>query len=279
MLFVFVIVLIVWQSLSNVTHCAEVLELTEINLKLINQTIFRSLINKSECMVYDDLDMGFKLQLAPTVLKVTAVEKFKVFRTEVNKQKKKITKLKSYSVLFQIKQVVKYEHLLNTERSESSDSLAKSDRIAYLSSQNEYTDVVNLNSFLLVENFQIADDSSSSPSSCYSNIDIELNKNYMLLLNEQDKSIQVEKRRHFTHPIRVDTYASPNTNKRAKKNPDSLWYHHSDPSVLKTKTKVAIFIRVPIFTLFTVPALVDNSIVFQNLIDKLLCHTCGNFSF
>jgi hypothetical protein len=262
---------------SNVFTNASHLKVTEFaDLKFDRGFYSR---HSNECKIAQDhFDLSVKLYLAPSVLKATAVEKFKYFRTVLNAKGEKVTRLRSYSILFQIKSIFKYEnHFDYVNRNETTDN--SNQTIVFLSSQDEYSNVINLNSFLLVENFELAQANSdvSDSRDCHSSIEIQLNKNYVLFLNAQSRELPLDKRRHFTHPIRLDSVRS--NAKLGYMEPLSSLVSYKSQSVVKIMTKMAIFIKVPILNLFSAPILLENSNydkVEEEIISQA-CQECGKY--
>jgi hypothetical protein len=240
----------------------------------------------NECKIFTEspetkVDLSLKLFLAPSVFKATAVEKFKYFRTVLNAKQEKVTRLKSYSILFQIKTIFKYENQFDSNSLDNSGDAGQ--RTVFLSSQDEYSSITNLNSYLLVENFELGRAMTSTNGSnlgseetrnCHSSTEIQLNKNYILFLNSQDTGVTVEKRKHFTHPIRID--GGININGKNKNQPLSHLVSYKSEAVIKMITKMAIFIKVPIFNLFCAPLQIDDSNYhdLESQIVKLACKKC-----
>ena len=264
-----------------------------LNSRVLNQTIFALNQNffsapSNKCKLHESdlhaLDISLQAYLAPTVVKVTAIEKFKYFRTFLNFKQEKVTRLKSYSVLFQVNRIFKYEHVLafnlnSTNNLKSSGyEYNKSNQTTYvfLSKQDEYSSLINLNSFFLVENFEPL--SNSTNATCQSSLEIELNKNYILFLNSQDVSVEINKRNFFTHPIRVDSKRNIRQKKDTMTMTDRVLYNPNS-LVVKSMTKMAIFVRVPIFYLFRKPIKMDD-LNYQNLERRfahMMCQNCGKF--
>ena len=152
--------------------------------------------------------LTLKAHLAPTVLLATAVEKFKFFSNK---------RLYSYSVLFQIKRIYKYEqHLyadINQTRWHDTGKLSNAsahEHFHFISPQQQRQHSVNLRSFILIENFlNIVDRGSYAPGAdnCKS-IDIKLNKSYYLFIDSQPKELSLDKRNFFVHPIRLNVSSS-----------------------------------------------------------------------
>jgi hypothetical protein len=227
----------------------------------------------------EHFDLSLKLFLAPSVLKVTAVEKFKYFRTVLNTNRERVTRLKSYSILFQIKRILKYENTFEATSGaefDTASSQTTNQTIVFLSSQDEYSNIINLNSFLLVENFELTQQAAangSDKSDCHSSIEIQLNRNYILFLNAQNRQLPVDRRKHFTHPIRFDTGKASHH----KQEPLTNFVSYKSESVVKIMTKMAIFIKVPIFNLFSAPIHIDgaNFDSLEKQISSQSCHDCG----
>lgn len=205
--------------------------------------------NIKDCLLEENETTFLKSLLSPTILIATALEKFKYYSSQNDKK----TKLKSYSILFQIKKILKYEQLvlndLNTSLVINNHNQSLKE-LFYISSQDEYSMQVNLNSFLMIENF------NDNESSC-SSIDIKLSKNYVLFLSSQNKSISLENRRHFSYPIRLSILQKQANiykprNKRFSFNPT---VRSSNSSRIDSKTSV--FVRMPIFSIFSKPVMYE----------------------
>ncbi|CAF1000145.1 unnamed protein product [Brachionus calyciflorus] len=190
-------------------------------------------MDQNECLLDEHEPLIVKSLLSPTILIATALEKFKYYSSHSDKRK---TRLKSYSILFQIKKILKYENLVN-------NTYNKSNELYNISSQDEYSMQINLNSFFLVENI-----TPSHDESCLST-DIKLSMNYILFLSGQNRTISLDKRRFFTYPIRLSLLNK--TTKRLKR-------------IVKSSgggnTRQSIFIRMPIFSIYTKPVNYDKQI-------------------
>lgn len=256
-----------------------------------NELVFELKLSKSECKLDQYEQIPLRAHLSPTVLEATALERFKYYKN--NPGPNKSTAQKSYSVLFQIKRVFKYENRLfnanddffgiatSSEQKENSANQS----FFYISSQNDLSNDINLNSFFLIENFNQFNDTTSSSSgnqSC-NTINVQMNKNYYLFIDGQDISIKLGDRRVFTYPIRVN---SINTGRRGRTKRGSMFSSSSASSSSLSspyddrfsRSKLALFVKMPIFNLSARPILADNHFIEQNL-EKVLCHNCGKSFF
>ena len=123
--------------------------------------------------------------LSSTVLKAKAVELFKTYSSN--------RKLKSYSVLFRVQYLIKY----NGQTINNNDkTVIFSSHLIHRHKQQSYEHYSN-GSFIIIENFHHPDQtSSSSSSSCYSATEIKLNEAYYLFLNNLTH-------KYFNHPVRL----------------------------------------------------------------------------
>lgn len=165
---------------------------------------------RDECRLDQFDQIGLRAHLSPTVLEATALERFKYFKPKSARGGDGQAK-STYSVLFQIKRIFKYEDRMFDEPDTRSWTAAadatmpNNETYFYISNQNDLSDDVNLNSFFLVENFMSTISSSYSNETNFHNckaINIQMNKNYYMFIDAQDTSIKLKDRRVFTYPIR-----------------------------------------------------------------------------
>lgn len=247
-----------------------------------------------------------KAHLSRTVLEATALEKFKYYakRTPGASGSKKLNQnvnvnVKSYSILFQIKRIYKYENApflpqaLNG-RAARNDSA----NYFYISSQDERSSDVNLNSFFLVENFHSSNTTTSGVSLDSTNendqcpkVDIVLNKNYYLFIDGQDLTLDLNARRVFTYPIRVNSLLNSSNKhlnnqfvksfrrdryQRANQNNRVFSWSAAKGLTTTAKSRLALFVKMPIFNLTSTPILADDNKKFlHDTISQIVCHNCG----
>lgn len=168
---------------------------------------------QSECLICDHEPLALKAYLSASVLIATALEKFTVYISQPK------GRLRTYSVLFRIKKILKYEFGKN-----ASNLFPISDQYS-----NE------ISSLIMIENFNEQD------LKCH-NVDIKLDYDYILFLNAQNTSIEIKKRRQLTFPIRLSIL---NTQIRLK-------------SFNRQYSKSSIFLRMPVFSKFAKPLLYES---------------------
>ena len=237
--------------------------------------------------------------LSPTVVKARAIEKFKYNSKSYD----------SYSIWFQIKKIYKYE---NKPYSEYSKEDFEMYNYFNISSDDETSDEINLNSFLFIENFNSNKKSLSKSSADYCNkIDIKLGQDYFLFLNSQDRKIDLENRRYFKHKISLSSLKS-NLKKKSPRhlndhfemNPvkyqdkfSSLFNIYNlktikaiddaeyEKNFLKKDTnsrqpiykisKLVFSVEIPIFEMASKPILDNANLDIESEITNVLCAFCG----
>ena len=163
---------------------------------------------QTECLICDQEPLALKAYLSPSVLIATALEKFTVFTSQAN------GRLRTYSILFRIKNILKYE--LGKNRSN------------LFPISDQYSNEIS--SLIMIENFNEQD------MNCH-NVEIKLDNDYILFLNAQNTSIDIKKRKQLTYPIRLSIL---NSQIRLK-------------SFTRQYSKSSIFLRMPVFSKFAKP--------------------------
>jgi hypothetical protein len=186
--------------------------------------------------------------LSPTVVKARAIEKFKYNSKSYD----------SYSIWFQIKTIYKYENKPYGEYSQEDFEMFNYFNI---SSDDEASDEIDLNSFLFVENFNSNKKSSSKSNADYcSKIDIKLGQDYFLFLSSQDRNINLENRRYFKHKISLSSLKST----LKKKSPRHL-NDHFEMNPVKYQDQLSSLFNI--YSLKTIKA-IDDAKYEKNFLKK-----------
>jgi hypothetical protein len=198
--------------------------------------------------------------LAPTVLEVAATEKF-IKSSSTNG-------LDSYSMLFQIRRILKYEgklvHEVNTIGDISQSINASSADLNKLAEQSNRRDLTNIDSLIMIENFvndvdaheELESEHRTHYKRACLKANIELNQTYFLFLDSRlPMANNQQESKFFTYPVKL-TQDSRQANK---------WQR-----LLKSWIVLA---KVPIFELFARP--LPFSSLTNRLIENILCQNCG----
>ena len=199
--------------------------------------------NRIKCAKTNE-EATFSMFLNPTVVKATAIRAFQIADTS------------SYSIAFQIKKIFKYENRVFSQESAYNEKNMKN--FYKISSQDENSNEINPNSFVLVEYFNL---NLLRDESC--NNQIKVGSDYYLFLKSLDPSIRLEHRRYFTFPIALNALSL--NYKIAYKNIDSKSFPFSKYSNDTFLTKM------PIFEASFTPTLVTIDSKTESKIENLLC--------
>jgi hypothetical protein len=171
----------------------------------------------------------------PTVVKATAIKKFKIF--DVNSY---------YSIVFHIKRIFKYENRvveINSSPSKHNNSFSNYFRI---SSQEENSTMLNTNSIILVDFFNL-----KGNENCMSQV--EIGSEYFLFLKSLNPSIKLDKRRYFATGLNPKHFTK-----------------HKLPEADKNKSEI-FSIKMPIFDSMAAPLLDEIDSKTEDHIQEFLC--------
>ncbi len=124
--------------------------------------------------------------LSASVVKARAVEIFKYYSSN--------RKLKSYSVLFRVQYLIKYNgQTIYKNNNLNKTVLFSSYLIKHKQQHKQLHEHYSDSSFILIENFHYSDQTGNN---CYSATEIKLNETYYLFLNNLTH-------KYFNHPVRL----------------------------------------------------------------------------
>jgi hypothetical protein len=181
----------------------------------------------------------------PTVVKATAIKKYKIF--DVNSY---------HSIVFHIKKIFKYENRVEEMNNKSASFTNKSNNshnnFFKISSQEENSTTLNNNSIILVDFFNL-----KGNEDCMSQV--EIGRDYFLFLKSLNPSIKLEKRRHFT------------TGLDPKYFPKHKLGEVKNKSVSTNGQNEVFTIKMPIFEAIAAPSLAEINSKTEASIQDLLC--------
>ena len=131
-------------------------------------------------------ESGYKLRnfFLPTVIKATAIKKYNIFASS-----------SSYSVVFHVKKIFKYE---NRVFENDSHKNINNQNFYQISSQEENSTRLNTNSVILLDHLKQKNECDNG---------VEVGKDYFLFLNSLDPSLKREERRYFFATLNESSFA------------------------------------------------------------------------